>query len=950
MDGKVGARRRCVVFRRLPLPGYLPMTIAAAVLYALASTATATAPLAAPVQEVQVPQSQPPSTADVQDPDVQEDIPTGSAAVSAEGDPDAYDLGEVTVTSARPRGSVESDIQPDVVLDAEQIRAYGASNIAELLTALEPLTRSSRGRSDAGPVLLLNGRRISGFQEIQGIPTEAIERTDILPEEVALSYGYSADQRVVNFVLKPAFRQGTASVQTRGPTQGGRSSSEVEGGFFTIRNGDRFNLDVEHQRDTALFESERDIARSPGGQPFDRIGNVTGIDGEEIDPALSALAGSAVTVAAVPTGAPTLAGFAAGAGAPRTDDLTAWRTLLPKGEQSTVRGSFSRDLNETTKGTVSISLEDTSSQSFLGLPGLTLTLPGANPYSPFTNDALLYRYIDAPEVMTRDTDALNGKAAALLDGYLGEWRYSVTGTYDRAESESTTGRGFNAAAIQTRLNAGDPTLNPFGDLPREQLTALTDTSRSVTSGGNLEGVLNGSLWEGPAGKLQSTIKFGLDTRSLESESRRSGVFAESELSRDRAYGSASLTVPIASRSREVLAGLGDLSLNFNAGYDEVSDFGGLTAVGLGANWAPREQISFVVSYNDEHGAPTIQQLNDPVVSTPNTPVFDFRTGQTVNVTRIDGGNPDLTSDNRQVAKIGVNLRPFSARDLSFSSNYTWSRTDDAITAFPTITPDLEAALPERFVRDAAGNLISFDARALNYTRAERQDLRTGFNYSRAFGKPTPGAAGRPGARPGGPGGGGMMIMSGAGGPPPGGGGGGGMRFGGGPGGRGGGMQPGQGRFNLSIYHTYRFQDEIVIRDGLPVLDQLNGAATSARGGTPKQEVQVQAGVFRNGFGGFMNANWREGTFVDGGTSGSDLFFSGQTTVNLNLFADLSSRAGLIAKAPWLKGSRINLGVENLFDTRLEVSSASGTLPLNYQPDFLDPQGRVVRISFRKILF
>ena len=207
----------------------------------------------------------------------------------------------------------------------------------------------------------------------------------------------------------------------------------------------------------------------------------------------------------------------------------------------------------------------------------------------------------------------------------------------------------------------------------------------------------------------------------------------------------------------------------------------------------------------------------------------------------------------------------------------------------------------------------------------------------------------------------MIVMQG--GPPPGGGGGGPragggdgqvrMNFGGGGGGRGqrgGGMQPGQGRFNLSIYHTYRFQDEIVIRDGLPVLDQLNGAATSARGGTPKQEVQVQAGVFRNGFGGFMNANWREGTFVDGGTSGSDLFFSGQTTVNLNLFADLSSRASLIAEAPWLKGSRINLGVENLFDTRLEVSSASGTLPLNYQPDFLDPQGRVVRISFRKILF
>jgi len=918
------------------------MTIAAAVLYALASTASPAPAAPTLVQQVETPQAQPASTADVQDPDPDEEIPTGSATS------DAYDLGDVVVTSSRLRGSVESDIQPDVVLDAEQIKAYGASNIAELLTALEPLTRSSRGRSDGGPVLLLNGRRISGFQEIRGIPTEAIERTDILPEEVALSYGYSADQRVVNFVLKAAFRQGTASAQLKAPSQGGRVSSEIDGNFFSIQNGDRFNLEVEYQRDSALFESERDIAREPGGQPFDRIGNVTGLpNGSEIDPALSSLAGSPLTIAAVPTGDPTLAGFAAGAGAPRTGDLTAWRTLLPKSEQSSLRGSFSRDLNETTKGTVSVSLEDTSSQSFLGLPGLTLTLPGANPYSPFTRDALLYRYVDAPDVMTRDTDGLSGNIAALVDGFLGDWRYSVTGTYDRAESESTTGRGFNADAVQARVNAGDQTLNPFGDLPRDLLTPLTDTSRSVTSGGNVEGVLNGSVWEAPAGELQSTFKFGLDTRSLESESRRSGVFNESELSRDRAYGTANLTVPIASRDREVLAGLGDLSLNFNAGYDEVSDFGGLTSVGLGFNWAPREPVSFVVSYSEEHGAPSIQQLNDPTVATPNTPVFDYRTNQTVNVIRIDGGNPDLSSDNRQVVKLGVNLRPFSARDLSFSSNYTWARTDDAITAFPTLTADLEEALPERFVRDAAGNLISFDARALNYERAERQDLRTGFNYSRAFGAPTAGAAGERGGRGG--------LMAGAGGPPPGaggpprGGGGGGMRGGGG-GGRGGGMQPGQGRFNLSIYHTYRYQDEIVIRDGLPVLDQLNGAATGSSGGVSKQEVQVQAGVFRNGFGGFLNANWREGTFVDGGAEGSDLFFSGQTKINLNVFADLSSRAGLVARFPWLQGSRVNLGVENLFDSRLEVTSSSSSVPLNYQPDFLDPQGRIVRISFRKILF
>ena len=66
----------------------------------------------------------------------------------------------------------------------------------------------------------------------------------------------------------------------------------------------------------------------------------------------------------------------------------------------------------------------------------------------------------------------------------------------------------------------------------------------------------------------------------------------------------------------------------------------------------------------------------------------------------------------------------------------------------------------------------------------------------------------------------ITVMRVQGGPPPGGhsaGGapsGGGMRMQSGGGrNRGGGMMPGQGRFNVSLYHTYRIQDEITIRDG-----------------------------------------------------------------------------------------------------------------------------------------
>ena len=607
--------------------------------------------------------------------------------------------------------------------------------------------------------------------------------------------------------------------------------------------------------------------------------------------------------------------------------------------------------------TFSGSLDDNSSRSFNGLPGVVLTLPDGNPFSPFADDVLVYRYLDDAAALGRQTDSLTGRVGVLLDGFLGEdWRWTLSGNYDRVETDTVTGRGFGAAPFQARLDAGDPAANPFAALTPAAFTRNpNDTANSVSEVLSTELVLNGDVWELPAGGISSTIKFGADTRSLDSTSVRSGATIERSQSRDRYNGQASFNVPIASTRAEVLPMLGDLSINFNAGYEDLSDFGGLTSLGMGLNWTPIEPVSFLVSYTDEQGAPSISQLNDPVISTPNVPVFDFATGETVLISRVEGGNPDLDAENRRVWKAGVTLRPLKEENLSLSSTWTRNAVDDSINSFPTITSELETALPGRFTRDPAGNLISIDARPLNFARAEREDIRTGFNFSKAFGQPTAPAPGAPGAAGGRPAGGPIVISGPIGDGPrqsgPGGGGPGGggpmMRMGGG--GRGGAMQPGQGRYMVSIYHTYRLQDEILIADGLPILDLLDGAATSGRGGSPRHEVQANLGVFKSGMGAFLRANWTDSTRVDGGT-GPDLNFSGRTTVNLNLFVDLGAQTSWVEKYSWLKGARLQLGVNNLFDSRTEVTSSAGDTPLNYQPDFLDPEGRTISLSLRKILF
>jgi hypothetical protein len=165
---------------------------------------------------------------------------------------------------------------------------------------------------------------------------------------------------------------------------------------------------------------------------------------------------------------------------------------------------------------------------------------------------------------------------------------------------------------------------------------------------------------------------------------------------------------------------------------------------------------------------------------------------------------------------------------------------------------------------------------------------------------------------------------------------------------------GEGRLQLSLFHTWRFTDSILIREGLPELDLLNGSATGNAGGSPRHLVEARAGINKNGLGGRLSLNWQSGTEVlvapGGPASADDLRFSGLATVNLRLFADLGQRWDLMRKVPWLRGTRVSVGVDNLFDQRMSVTDRSGATPLNYQPYLMDPIGRRVEVSVRKLFF
>jgi hypothetical protein len=840
----------------------------------LAQPARAPTSAGAPVEAEAASEAAAIASVAAQDPDSLED---------EEFDSDEEESSAIVVTGQRLRGAVDSDVPPEIQLDRRDIRATGAGSISELLDAIAPQTRSGRGREGGGrPVVLLNGLRISGFGEIRDLPPEAIERVDVLPEEVALRYGYRADQRVVNIVLRRRFDATTAELEGGFATAGGRGSYEIDLNHLQIDRAGRWSLDFEYEHSDPLFESERDIVQ-----------------------AATALPG-----------------------------IGRFRTLLAETDQLTLGGTLNRTVFGNVSATLNGRLETSWNTRFLGL-------------APAGDEAL-----------RRESEGRTAHLGLALNGNVRPWRWSLTGNYDNVLSTSRTDTGVGSAQ---------------------------DRARSVSSVGSAELVAGGPLFDLPAGEASATVRAGFDSRDFSSRTLRSGLEQSRDLSRDRGAVQTSLDLPIASRRRAFLTDLGNLSVNLNAELERLSDFGTLTTLGAGLNWSPIEELNFGATYTDEDGAPSMQQLGDPVQATPGVRVFDFVRGETIDISRIEGGNPNLIADNRRVLTLRMSARPIEDEDLTLIANYTSSRIDNPIASFPTATPEIEAAFPDRFERGADGRLQRIDARPINFAGSERSEIRWGINFSEPIGPQRPpggfrarfGGQGAPGqtSQPGrppqsgrppetgqtppasetpqpeqrgeagqrrrGPGGGGFRGPGGGGGRGFGGFGGGGGRFG--------------GRLQLGLFHTYHLENEILIREGVPVLDLLDGSAVGSRGGQPRHEVEFQAGLFRNGLGARLSANWQSETFVRGrpeptGGSTGDLFFSDLATVNLRLFADLGARRSWVREVPFLRGARVSVAIDNLFDSRIGVRDSSGATPLSYQPDYLDPLGRSVRITLRKLFF
>lgn len=788
--------------------------------------------------------------------------PAGAAAQpvadeAAQGDEDSEaSSGDIIVTAASGHASVLSDIPADEVLDEQAIASYGASNALDLVAQLSVQTRGRGGRGSGQPVVLVNGRRVSGFGEIRNLPPEAISRVEIFPEEVALDYGYAADQRVINFVLKDQFSAISTDIEGGGATGGGRWTQELEASLLRLSGRSRLNVTGQYSRATPLTEAERGIVQASG----------VASDGE-------------------------------------------LRTLLAASDTVSVDATIARPITGTVGGSLNLRYDDNQARSLSG-PSLA----------------------DVGQALRSESDSGTFHAGVSSDGRLLGWRWTLTGNYDRTSSRAANERNVAAGA---------------------GFTTVIDRTRSLSNTGDADLILSGSPFALPAGAVRTTLQGGWRGIGLDTQSERGGITTLTDLSRTAYSASANVDVPIASRRDDVLAFLGDLSVNGRYALRDVSDFRLLKSWTAGLNWSPTERVDLVASVIRDQTAPSVTQLGAPQLVTPLRTIFDFTRGETVLADVISGGNPALQAETRRDVRFSANWRPIEDTDFLLTASYARVRSANTTAEFPLLTPEIEAAFPGRVVRGSDGRIVSVDQRPVNFEVTRGEQLRYGVSYAKTFGVPQ----GRPGGMPG-MGGGGRPPGAGAGGPPGAGGGGGrppgAGGGGGGPRGPGGmfGGPGGGGRWSIAAYHTVIFEDEVLIRTGVPVLDLLGGSATGSSGGTARHSVEFDGGWFYKGLGLRANGSWRDGSRVIGGPvagggTASDLIFSPQMMINLRAFIDINQQARFIERHPFFRNTRLRIAVDNIFDDRQSVRDANGLVPLRYQPGFIDPLGRSFEIDFRK---
>ncbi|MBX7495544.1 hypothetical protein K3172_06695 [Qipengyuania sp. 6B39] len=891
-----------------------------------------------------------------------QDVSQQPPADTPDAEEPTLDPGTIVVTSTRIKGQLIVDQPPVAEYDAEDIAAFGGSSIADILSAIEPASGSARGDRGGGrPVFLINGIRVSSFREFNRYPPEAVAKVEVFAEEVAQRFGFSPDQRVVNIVLKDDFSSLTAEVEFEMPADGGYSRNEQELGYLKIANGARlnFNLDVEDASllteaergfvvtstipgiddvapfrslvsDTSEIEGTANYARAfiDSGASISLNGTVT--RSESLG--LSGLRDVGGTIAPLETRQTTDSyAFAGGYNRNIGDWQATFTTDVVRALTETEidrRDAAGFDIANSNTWTI------TNKATFTGYP---IDLP-AGEVSVAIDLGLDWRRIDSDDTRT-DTSFqgtrrrlrsgvnvnipiaerggawgaigglslnLSGGAEDLSDfGALRDWTAGLNWSpFDNLNLQAT--RIWREVA-PSLSNLGSPRVETF-NVPVFDFATGQDVFATIVSGGNPNLVAEtqadwkfGANWELP---FWENTRFQVDyainksddvTLSSPSFSAAFESAFPDRVTRDP--GGDLLAIdrrPVTlfeTRSRTLSFGL-----NTRGTVGKASEGGGRGEGGRGGASGPP------AGAGERRGRPggaggfdpaRMQQMRAQFCEAP------------------DGQQPDLSQlpEQMRARLLGPDGQPDPEKVAQARERFCSAENSERFAAIRTAIcadpPNLDA-LPPQMLERLKGPDGEIDQNRL----AQMRERMCAADGAQAGGPPQRGGGGRGGFSP----------------------------FGRG--------DSSQGRYFVSLNHTINLENEVLLAPGGPLFDQIDGQVIGG-GAISRHSTRLEGGLFWGGYGLRLTGRYEGEAVVRGsGLPGSsDLFYGDLATVDLRVWATL----GEVFKRDegWMKGLRVALVFDNVFDGKRRVVDEDGSVPDAFDPRRIDPVGRYLGIDIRK---
>ena len=586
------------------------------------------------------------------------------ATPAATEEDEAVTLDAVTVTGSNLRGIDLQEAQPITILDADDIKKFGATSVADLLKQVSETGggtgnfstansgalqadapagtagASLRGLGTSSTLTLVNGRRVAAssfangsenFVDINAIPMAAIDRIEILTTGASAIYGADAVAGVINLILRKDFeglRLSASYGDSTRSTDEGRFNANLVAGF--ARDNVRGMLILDAFQRNALYDRDRAIsAVEPRPSQQGIFPSFNDLNFRRND----------IVEARCPRDQFGIGRF----GEYCAVNRNAFTATDPQLETLGAYGTLSVDFGDGMEYFAELALQRNESRAdsspapwteeriAFNHPGMPAELRQRFISQGFDTTALvgIGRFPDARtlEVTTRNWRILNG-----LRGSAGAWDWETTLSAAESESRQEAVAGiYNVSRIRAGLlgrlcasgatncspGAGGLWYDPFNgqagnsqqvlDLVREQVPR-DGTSTLYAWDGKLTGTM-GSLGGGDV-----AWAFGAELRREEITDEPSPLATIDRVTgRVPVYGFGSTAVE-AARTQWALFAETNLPLTdtfdvrLAARYDHYDDFGGDVNPSIGLRWRASDSVLLRGGWNTSFRAPSLAQV------------------------------------------------------------------------------------------------------------------------------------------------------------------------------------------------------------------------------------------------------------------------------------------------------------------------------------------------------